>query len=238
MKSLRELYQDNKVALEKVREAFMNEDLEGPLLMELCDYYNQSVKLFIIGQETAGWCCDYNDHNALLGTYKNFNMGEGYYSSPFWNITRKIEDIIGIPHYSCAWSNINRYDHNGGEPKGDILNAIRTLDYLILEEVSAIRPDVCLFFINRKYDYRLRELYPGIQMETIDGLPFNHFVRLRHASLPKYSFRTPHPKTIRIQKWEESFIDTMMSILPKAEDAKPDGGVGAENFGGADARER
>ncbi len=209
--------------MEKVRETFINEDLEGPLLMELFDYYEQPVKLFIIGQETAGWCCDYNDHNSLLETYKDFKMGKNYYSSPFWNITRKIEDIIGIPHYSCAWSNINRYDHNGGEPKGDILNAIRTLDYLIVEEISVIRPDVCLFFTNRKYDYRLHELYPEIQMEAIDGLPFNHFVWLRHPSLPEYSFRTPHPKTIRIQKWEEAFTNIMKKILPKVEDAQQAG---------------
>jgi len=218
MKSLRELYQENKATLKKVRESFI---IEGPLLMELCAYYKQPIKLFIVGQETNGWrCCDNNDHESLLSAYSDFNMGEKYYSSPFWNITRKIEDIIGIARYSCAWSNINRYDHNGGEPKGEILNEIRTLDYLVAEEISVIQPDVCLFFINRKYDYRLHGLYPGIQMETINGLPFNHFVQLRHDSLPKYSFRTPHPKTIRIRKWEDAFIDAMKKILPKATDAQ------------------
>lgn len=220
MTSLQELYQQNKRALEKVRECFTEEDLEGPLLMELDSYHRQRIKLFIIGQETKGWCCDYNDHNALFSTYSGFNMGEKYYSSPFWNITRKVENIIGIEHYSCAWSNINRYDHNGGEPKGKILKGIRTLDYLVAEEISVLQPDVCLFFINRKYDYRLQALYPGIQMKAMDGLPFNHFVQLRHTSLPRLSFRTPHPKTIRIRKWEDSFIHAMKDILPKATNAQ------------------
>ena len=220
MKLLRELYQDNKIALDKVREAFINEDLEGPLLMELGNYYEQSIKLFIIGQETNGWNCNYNDHNSLLKTYRNFNMGEHYYSSPFWNITRKIEDIIGVSRYSCAWSNINRYDHNRGEPKALILNEIRTLDYLVAEEISTIQPDVCLFFINRKYDYRLQELYPGIQMRAVEGLPFNHFVQLHHKSLPSYSFRTPHPKAIRLRKWEKAFIDVMKIMLPKTKNAQ------------------
>jgi len=217
MKSLRDLYQKNKVALEKVRERFIREDLEGPLLMELESYYKQSIKLFIIGQQTNGWCCDYKDHNSLLRTYRDFNMGENYYrsSSPFWNITRKIEEIIGVPPYSCAWSNLNRYDYNGEEPKGQILDEISTLDYLISDEISIIQPDVCMFFVNRKYDYRLNTIYPDIQIEAIDGLPFNHFVRLRHALLPEHSFRTPHPKTIRIQKWESAFIEAMRKLLPK-----------------------
>ncbi len=118
MKSLHLLYLNNRPVLERIREAFIDEDLEGPLLMELTSYYKQPIKLFIIGQETKGWCCNYKNHDILLSTYKNFNVGEKYYSSPFWNITRKVEDLIGIGRYSCAWSNINRYDHKGGEPKG------------------------------------------------------------------------------------------------------------------------
>jgi hypothetical protein len=121
----------------------MAEDLEGPLLMELFSHYEQSIKLFIIGQETNGWCCDYNDHDSLLGTYMRFKRGEKLCSSPFRDITRKVEALIGIARDSCVWSNINRYDHNGGEPKGEILNEIRSLDYLVAEEVSAIQPDVC-----------------------------------------------------------------------------------------------
>ena len=101
-----------------------------------------------------------------------------------------------------------------------ILDKILTLDYLIKEEISVIRPDICLFFTNRKYDYRIKELFPGIQMEAIEELPFNHFVRLYHEFLPSYSFRTPHPKTIRLQKWEDMFIDVMGRILPKADGAQ------------------
>jgi len=215
MISLRELYHNNKRQLIDVRKAFMNEDLEGPLLMELNEYYQQPIKLFIVGQETYGWCCEYEDHDVLLKTYRDFNMGENYHSSPFWNITRKIENIIGIPNYSCAWSNLNRYDHKGGEPHGTILEKIRTLDYLIKEEISIIKPDVCIFFTNKKYDSRIKQLFPSLQMDAIEKLPFDHFVRLHHVFLPSYTFRTPHPKTIRLQKWEDMFIDAMKRILPK-----------------------
>ena len=220
MNSLQKIYHENKANLNKVRESSIGGTLTGPLLMELCSYYKQPVKLFIIGQETKGWCCDYNNHQALFDNYKNFNMGEKYYSSPFWNITRKIENIIGITPYSCAWSNINRYAYNKGEPKGEILKAIQSLDCIVAEEILSIQPDICLFFANRKYDFRLQTIYPTIQMKAIDNLPFNHFVQLCHPSLPKYSFRTPHPRTIRCRKWENAFLEAMAKILPKATDSQ------------------
>jgi len=186
----------------------------GPFLMDLKLYNNQNRKLFIIGQESKGWNCNYKNIDSLLQTYIDFNMGEHYNRSPFWNITRKIEALMKIAPYSCAWSNINRYDHNGGAPEGGILEEIMKLDYLVKEELSVIQPDVCFFFTNRKYDYRLEELYSGLEMYPIEGLPKNHFCRLKHQNLPTLTFRTPHPRFIRMQKWEEPFLAIMNDLLP------------------------
>jgi len=188
-------------------------------LMDLDSYGHQPIRLFIIGQETNGWSSKYDDIESLLKTYREFNMGEGYYSSPFWNITRKLEDLLSIDHYSCAWSNINRYDHNGREPKGEILKEIRRLDFLVREELSLIHPDVCFFFTNRKYDYRLRELYSGVEMHEVKELPYNHFCRLEHQDLPLHTYRTPHPRTIRTRKWERAFLSVMEKLLPKVDNA-------------------
>ena len=68
MNKLLDLYQSNYDLLVKVRETLSDEHLEGPLLMKLSEYYSQKVKLFIIGQETNGWSCEYKDHNALMDT--------------------------------------------------------------------------------------------------------------------------------------------------------------------------
>jgi hypothetical protein len=212
---LKELYNTHKNELESVREALPNETLHGPFLMHLDEYYKQPIKLFVIGQETGGWCFDYKNHAELLKNYKDFEIGKNYKSTPFFNITRKLEQLIGIAPYSTAWSNLNRYDHNGGEPKGAVLEEIKKLDLLVKKEVETINPDICMFYTNRKYDSRLKDLYPGIIFEAIDGLPNNHFTRLIHPELPEYSYRTPHPKTIRIEKWEHDFINTMNTILPK-----------------------
>lgn len=212
---LTELYTKHLGQLIAFREQYVDLNLEGPILMDLDQYWSQPIKLFIVGQETYGWNCDYNDISSQQKTYRNFNMGERYHSSPFWNITRKLERLIGIGAYSCAWSNLNRYDYDGGAPTPEFAVKLSVLDYLLREEVQIIKPDICLFYTNRKYDNRLRAQYEGLTFEKVSGLPFKHFCRLVHPDLPIHSYRTPHPKTIRIQSWEEGFISAMERELPK-----------------------
>ena len=219
MSKLTELYTKQHGHLIATREQFGDLHLEGPLLMDLGRYWRQPIKLFIIGQETNGWNCDYDDISSLQKTYRDFNMGERYYSSPFWNITRKLERLIGIEAYSCAWSNLNRYDYNGGAPTPEIAAKLSVLDYLVREEVQIVKPDICMFYTNRKYDKRLRAQYEGLIFEEVPGLPFNHFCKLVHGNLPSQTYRTPHPKTIRLQSWEKAFISVMERELPKINEA-------------------
>ena len=215
MKKLRDLYQEHLKRLCEVRETFPKEDLHGPFLLEPTTYFKQPTKLLIIGQETNGWCCDYKDIDAQLRAYRKFNMGERCGRSPFCNITRKIEAILGIPRYSCAWSNLNRFDHKKHAPKGGILHEISKLDFLVKDEIQILNPDVCMLFTNRKYDYRIKSLYADVEFQNIEGLPHNHFCKLVHDDLPELTFRTPHPRTIRTQKWEDAFLDVMRKTLKK-----------------------
>lgn len=134
---------------------------------------------------------------------------------PFWNITRTVEAALGIERCSCAWTNLNRFDHDEAPPTGDVLEAMPALDFLVREEIRILRPDVVLFYTNRKYDHRLESLYRGVQFSDIAGLPSSHFARLTHPELPILTIRTPHPKTIRIRHWEESFVAYMQSLRAK-----------------------
>jgi hypothetical protein len=187
--------------------------------MHLSAYFQQTKKLLIVGQETYGWHCKYADVEAQLEFYLNFNMGEKHYSSPFWNITRKVESILGIERYSCAWSNLNRFDHGGGPPEGKILEEVAKLDFLVKEEIQILKPDICLFYTNWKYDHRIKALYPGVQFHDVEGLPNGHFARLFHDELPKVTLRTPHPRTIRMRKWENAFLTFMGSLSTNEQNA-------------------
>jgi len=206
MKTLRGCYETNLDHIVQFVNSFPNDKLQGPLLMDPSAYFRQPTKLLVIGQETAGWGDDYDDIDAQLEIYRKFKMGEKQ-PGPFWNITRKIESILGVEKCSCAWSNLNRFDHNGKPPTGAVLDSIPRLDFLVREEIRILRPDVCLFYTNRKYDYRIELLYPNVQFSDIDGLPRSHFARLVHVDLPPLTIRTPHPKTIRMKGWEETFLE-------------------------------
>lgn len=206
MNALRNLYQKHHEFIFRFADKFPEAGLQGPLFMELSLYFEQKTKLLIVGQETAGWSDEYHDIDAQLEAYRKFNLGERR-QGPFWNMTRKIESALGIARCSCAWTNLNRFDQNGKPPSGDILNAISSLDFLLKEEIKIIEPDICVLYTNKKYDHRLMALYPEVEFSNIPGLPNAHFNILAHAELPDKTIRTPHPKTMRIMGWEESFIN-------------------------------
>ena len=218
--TLDDFYTANHDRLVTVRESFGDTHLEGPLLMDLDTYWRQSVKLMIVGQETNGWNCDYDDLQTLKKTYREFNMGERYYSSPFWNMTRKIEALIGLPAFSCAWTNLNRFDYEGGPVPDHAVPKLSELDYFVREEVRLVSPHVCLFYTNYKYDARLAKVFSGLEFQEVEGLPFKHFCRLVHPMLPHHTYRTPHPRTIRTQRWEKPFLSVMESLLPKSKNAE------------------
>lgn len=212
MTTLRDLYQTHLDRLAQFARSFSDAGLQGPLLMDPTAYFDQRTKLLVVGQETGGWPDDYNDIEAQLRGYREFNLGDNW-QGPFWNITRKVETTLGVDRCSCAWSNLNRFDQDGKPPTGAVLDAMPTLDFLVREEIQILRPHVCLFYTNRKYDHRLEALYPGVQFSDVEGLPSSHFARITHPDLPKLTLRTPHPRTIRMKGWEEAFLDSLKRLF-------------------------
>lgn len=204
--ALRELYQTYLHRFAEIVNTFPEEDLQGPLLMAPSAYFEQATKLMIVGQETGGWHYNFDDIDEQQNEYRKFNVGEAYRASPFWNITRKVESALCIQSHSCAWTNLNRFDQEGGPPSGDVLESISKLDFLVRDEIRILAPEICIFFTNRKYDQRLIELYPACEFLDISGLPASHFARLSHPSLPARCYRTPHPRTIRTRQWEDAFV--------------------------------
>jgi len=207
MNELRMLYDSVLTQMISVRERMNGVGLEGPLLMAPTNYFEQPFKLLIVGQETGGWHCEYDSIDEQLQCYQRFNVGTNYRSSPFWNITRKAESALGVASYSCAWTNLNRFDYKGKAPPSHIQKELIELDFIVKEEIRILRPDACLFYTNRKNDYRLRNLYEELRIDDIDGLPKSHFAKLSHPELPRNTFRTPHPKSMRLRKTEQGFID-------------------------------
>ena len=69
-----------------VKNQFPDDDLAGPLLMSPNALYAESPNpLLIVGQETKGWNYFSDDFEKQMKVYEDFNLGEEYYASPFWN---------------------------------------------------------------------------------------------------------------------------------------------------------
>lgn len=203
---LNQLYIKNNDIINEYRKKHSDKNLHGPLLLNISNYSSQKIKLMVVGQETFGWNKSLSIEEQRT-TYQEFNFGSSYYSSPFWNVIRKLERSLNIEPYAISWSNLNRFDVDCGSPdRTELAQDIASLDYLVKEEISILKPDVCIFFTNHKYDKRLRDLYQDLVFDNVHRLPKKHFSKLNHPDLPKYTLRAPHPRTIRTQRWEDDFI--------------------------------
>ena len=205
---LKKLYQKNKEAFVSVLKSFPDDDLAGPFLMSPNEaYYRQKSKLFIIGQETNGWSYHIDDFDKQMQNYEDFNVGSAYYASPFWNIIRKLESAIKAEPYSCAWTNISKFDLEASRPYGKYLDEISKLDIILKDEINLLKPDICHFFTGPAFDYRIELIFPGVVFENIEEWNPRQFCKLIHPDLPINSFRSYHPKSLRIRKLENRFIN-------------------------------
>ena len=85
---LYKLYTKHQKDFKKLLSQFPGEDLAGPFLMSPGSAYEKSKrKLLIIGQETNNWTYHVDDLAQQMKVYEDFNLGENYRSSPFFNIT-------------------------------------------------------------------------------------------------------------------------------------------------------
>lgn len=178
-------------------------------------YASSSNRLLIIGQETKGWNYFVNDFERQMQTYEEFNVGDGYYSSPFWNVIRKVEKALGNPPHSCAWTNISKFDLDGGRSYDEYESTIANIDNILIEEVNIIKPDVCIFFTGPNFDHRVKGIFEGIKYNTIEDWSLRELAQLSHPSLPVNSFRTYHPNYLRRAGFESDFVKYIETIIAK-----------------------
>lgn len=207
-KELFEVYQQRQSEFEQIAKKLNDVNLHGPFLISPGESYRKSkIKLMIIGQETNGWYNIHSKIDGLMKVYEDFNVGKNYSSSPFWNVTRKLERTLEIKEHSCVWANLNKYDVNNKRPKGKHEQEISHFDNLLISEIEILKPDICIFFTGPTFDYRLKKLYNDIVFQEEENWKKNQLVTLKHEKLPEISIRTYHPKYLRMKKFESPFIE-------------------------------
>ena len=205
-----ELYQSNKSLIREVKSRCSSE-MEGPFLISPSDlYWTSAVKVAFVGQETHGWS-SVEDNQDQMQEYVDFNLGEKYYSSPFWSVIRKLELSLTNSQFSCAWLNLNRFDQEGGAPSNENRIVLSELDFILAEEIKIISPDIVIFLTGPRYDDRLRLQFPGA-VKAIDGFTERQLCYLNSPELSTTFLRTYHPNYLRRSGLEAPVIQAISEL--------------------------
>lgn len=167
-----------------------------PLLMEVPDAYHQApVKLMVVGQQTLGWGERRDSLDDLLDEYREFDLGRDCRRSHFWQAAHKLHAGLNPdgPKRAFLWSNLVKVDQRGHRPEPAMEDAACRLG-LLEREIAITRPDVVIFFTGAYHD-RLQSTFPGLSV-----VEFPSFARLKHPALPVHSYRTYHPRYLRLSR--------------------------------------
>lgn len=206
---LHALYTEHEATIKGVG-ARCGEEMEGPFLIAPNDaYWNAKLKVAFVGQETYGWT-DEIEIDAQMEAYSRFNLGEDYYSSPFWNVIRKLETALTGANYNSAWLNLNRYDEAGGKPSWENQVRLGELDFLLIEELKIVAADVVILFTGPYYDDRVNKLF-GSGQTLVEGFSLRQLCQLQSPSLNGAIFRTYHPNYLRRSGLEPAAIEAVVN---------------------------
>ncbi len=207
------LYLENQPLFKSVIKRFPFDDLAGPFLMSPDpQYLKQKMPMLVVGQETNGWTNFVDEIDKQMLAYEQFNLSRAGQTSAFWDTVRKIENIVGNESCSSAWTNLSKFDLYGVRTYGKYEKAISVADTVLAEEVRILNPSVCMFFTGPYFDARLKNVFNGLEFLEIPGWNIKQFCILKHPDLPLFTFRSYHPRSLRLKNLEKSFLQYLSQI--------------------------
>ena len=199
-------------------------DYSWPLLLHVWEeeYSKTPIKLMIIGQETNGWGAKLEkveDVVPSMGVYEGFNLGRGY-NSTFWQWAHKINGMLGNPDTNCfVWNNILKFgkECEKGSPEHYITELENKYFNVITDEMSILKPDVCIFLTGPSYDTEIKSKFPDVELLGFGGYKdIKELAQLKSKGLPAHSYRTYHPGYGgRYPEWYLEVIETISNAVRK-----------------------
>lgn len=215
-----------------------NELFAGPDLISLTNaYINSGFKVAFIGKEQNDWAYSYhdfitqpafNDLDHAIIEYEKFDFAKAYYKSPYWQFFDAINAIAHgteAPRQTLLWTNLIKFvyrqyvkDNSAEKRTRSIVHVAGSEPFLELSralfhaEMTASKPDACIFTTGPHLDVVLQRYYPGVVFVPLD-LPVRAMARLEHPDLPKHSYRVYHPNYLsrdRKGRW-----DRVLAILAR-----------------------
>jgi len=208
----------------KTKNAFKR-TISFPLLIKpFPDYFHAKVKLMIVGKETYSWPASENlkclrdgivNPNVvelLLRNYYYFKLGEGR-QSPFWQFCRKLNVKFNKSDKAFIWNNISKVDENRSTPKWDILKALSANDSfpIILNEIELLKPNVIVFLTGSMPESHLKNVFKGLEIAPLTSDVY----RMIHPALPYHSYKTNHPKSLRMKGTFNNVIEFIYDDVNK-----------------------
>lgn len=178
-----------------------SDDFSYPLLLHVWEkeYTTAPVKLMIIGQETNGWNKTLETSSDVVLSmegYENFNLGRNY-NSTFWQWAHKINQMLGNPDTNCfVWNNILKFgkERDKGHPAWEVTEHENKYFNIITDEISILKPNVCIFLTGPSYDNNIRLKIPDVEFVNFGPYKLiNEVAQLKSQYLPTHSYRTYHP---------------------------------------------
>ena len=179
--------------------------LSAPLLLNPpSEYFSLQNRLMIVGQETLGWGEELSADDstsdlvaALRSGYSNFALGAGYRSTPFWAAANQLFKVLNPAATTRCylWSNLVKMDDAGRRPNAELERVVADLG-LLEAEIESYDPQVVIFFTGPYYDARLVATFPGAELVRHS----KPVARLVHPNLPTRTFRTYHPRYLRMSR--------------------------------------
>ena len=209
--NFRELYDRHRARILDVRSRCEVESgpLYGPyLLAPHGAYWQAAVKVAFVGHETNGWETTDCDISRQMDCYHRFNLGADYYSTPFWNVIRKLEDRLTGATYCCAALNIHRYDQDQGRPSWPNQQILSELDFLLSEELQLLDPDIVILLTGPHYEPRVERLLGGTK-SPVPGYTERQLCVMDVPALRGMVVRTYHPNFLRRARLEAGVIEAI-----------------------------
>lgn len=193
----------------KLRQQFS--DLNWPHFIHVPKSYAKSaIPLMVVGQQTAGWGKGaFSSVEDIVNEYKHFDLGANYRSTPFWAAAGKLHKQLNpdADDNGYIWSNLNKLAQRKKRPTSVVESA--AAKYCLLEsEIRICKPQVVVFFTGPRYDEILKLNFANLKPEPLSKT----ITKIIHPSLPDHSYRTFHPKYLRMSK-QWNVLDEIVALV-------------------------
>jgi hypothetical protein len=180
------------------------DDPLSPIFLKTnADYDNADIKLLVFGQETYGWY-KWTNLAAAQEAYEEFCLSgacfERYASRvPFWFAAKTILDDIKATlapkAVSFLWNNLVKCSYEDvkkGYPEYYATNLEPIFSECIRNEISILKPDICIFFTGPDYDGFLDKAFNTPARQSVPGFGERQFCSITIPNV-HCAIRTYHP---------------------------------------------